>query len=286
MKICAKCETSKPLNQYHNNAAMPDGLHFYCKPCHRGYAANRRNTARDMLAAERNVAGFVEKLSSALSAQSVTAYDLARQIGVKPDTIRSWLKGEKKPHPRTQAAIANAMGIELNALAFKQDDAGRYPDGMGECPVCETRFPTYNKCFRVHCSDECATRAQSTRQFGEENPAYSGGRKMTDQGYVQILVGRDSPMAGRGGYVLEHRQVMSEVIGRPLKRSERVHHKNGKRDDNRPENLELWVPTENRKEHPNGVRLRDKVIDMLDSLKQDELQKVIEKAQSMIKAQE
>ena len=57
-----------------------------------------------------------------------------------------------------------------------------------------------------------------------------------------------------GRYVFEHRIRMEQMLGRPLTGEENVHHRNGDRADNRPENLELWSTSQ-----PQGQRVEDKV---------------------------
>lgn len=70
------------------------------------------------------------------------------------------------------------------------------------------------------------------------------------QGYVRVWA-PDHPKA-HNKRVHEHRVVMEQMLGRDLLPGENVHHKNGVRDDNRPENLELWVTFQ-----PAGQRVED-----------------------------
>ena len=81
-----------------------------------------------------------------------------------------------------------------------------------------------------------------------------GDARETSQGYIQVKVAEETPGTYPGGWIMQHRQVMQTLLGRALLESEEVHHKNGVRSDNRPENLELWVVKQ-----PKGQRPEDLV---------------------------
>jgi hypothetical protein len=89
---------------------------------------------------------------------------------------------------------------------------------------------------------------------GERNGNWRGGTTKHHAGYVMVRVVGHPRATRNGGYVFEHILVMEEMLGRHLDVGENVHHKNGVKDDNRPENLELWV-----RPQPPGIRVADAV---------------------------
>ena len=104
---------------------------------------------------------------------------------------------------------------------------------------------TYTGLCKFCGNRSAAKRAKTT---GTSSVNWKGGRSIDHSGYVLIYC-PDDPLANARGHIQEHRLIMEEVMGRRLLPNETVHHKNGIRRDNRPENLELWGSA-----HPSGQR--------------------------------
>lgn len=97
---------------------------------------------------------------------------------------------------------------------------------------------------------------KKVRHYGPEHQNWKGGTFMHSDGYVMEYA-PDHPDANKNkGYVLQHRLVVERQISRYLLPSEVVHHKNGDKQDNRPENLEIVTRSRHMKHH-KAVAPRD-----------------------------
>lgn len=134
------------------------------------------------------------------------------------------------------------------------------------CTMCKEEFiPSSNHLKCPNCRHACDKRVcrycGNPTRYGQcrecynllfKNGNWKGGKTKHKAGYIMVRNPEHPRSQSNSGYVFEHILVMEESLGRCLLPGETVHHKNGVRDDNRPENLELWVSS-----HPAGSRVSD-----------------------------
>lgn len=87
---------------------------------------------------------------------------------------------------------------------------------------------------RKYCSKRCFYNFHS----GENHGRYKVGRWTTPAGYVML-----------SDFTLLHRVIMSQVIGRKLRRDEFVHHIDEDKSNNNPNNLQIMSPSEHARHH-------------------------------------
>lgn len=85
------------------------------------------------------------------------------------------------------------------------------------------------------------TRTETERKMSiSDKVGGIGHKKKRKDGYICIYF-PDHPNSTKDGYIMEHILVAECLLGRHLNREEVVHHKDGVRDDNRKENLEVMT---------------------------------------------
>lgn len=132
------------------------------------------------------------------------------------------------------------------------------------CKRCGTKFVTWECRKKINqgkfCSRKCGhefnkvntpkevkkERAAHLHKIGEKHPSWKGGRNHDKHGYLYVWVGQEHPHANSNGYIFEHRYVMEKHLNRYLKQNEIVHHKDGNKQNNNIDNLEVC---ENQKDH-------------------------------------
>lgn len=187
---------------------------------------------------------------------------------------------EWQPATRYQAARNLTCSKECRGKEISQRKTGvrLKPDRMATCQHCGKEYRLMNGIKTgKYCSKSCRAKAHITHllpfsnnmkgrkrndpRYGASNPAWKGGvtKKRTHGNYQGVSYTRCPaeylPMARKDGYIMTHRLVMAQKLGRCLAREEVVHHIDHNPANNSPDNLELY-PSNGAHKRAEGVESR------------------------------
>jgi transcriptional regulator with XRE-family HTH domain len=268
-KTCNVCELEKPVSSFYKSKQTPDGFVYSCKECWSLKAKHKRNQAREItlenISPDARFLDFAELVKVERTKLGWTQEYLGTKLGIGSAQIRLWEKSKCLPRQTLLKKVCELFGVDV-PLSVQGGDGGRLPLAVKHCVQCGKKYPQYKAHVR-HCSRDCSDLTFGEKQQGFANHIWKGGRCSAGMGAFWVKI-PGHPAATKGGYVLEHRYLMEQAIGRFLERHEIVHHRTGDRGDNRIKpghesglvcgtdccSLELWkVKTKD----PPGVRASD-----------------------------
>ena len=163
--------------------------------------------------------------------------DELRKLYIDQDMSMKEIGVLKGCSPASVLKMCRIYGIEPRS-GFTQKGRASFIEKQKKRP---RRHVTFSKETRAKMSLARKGKILKPSKFG-------GHTKHRGDGYIAVYA-PDHPHSNKDGYVMEHRLVMEEHIGRYLQKSEQVHHINGKRDDNRINNLMLLSAKEHQALH-------------------------------------
>lgn len=174
------------------------------------------------------------------------------QFGIRKDVAKPvcGMADCHRPLRANGLCSMHSKRFRKNGDPLKVVRVARYPSRACSVDGCASRRRKLTFC-QVHY-----TRHRLGLDMSKPKRTRPGWHRNSD-GYILLAVPEGTPGArmnkfAKHGNMFEHRYVMQKLLGRPLLKTENIHHINGKRDDNRPENLELWLRSQ-----PCGQRVED-----------------------------
>lgn len=189
-----------------------------------------------------------ERLIELYSNTEASMEEIGNLFGVHHQTIARWLKyfnipskGRSRPGTtkrNTAPILANRewMKAQLDAGKMMKDIAAELGVKANAVSYWAKRHGLSNETKSESIKKALAKKYPGGRR-GELASNWRGGRMRTNAGYIMVNA-PDHPYA-RNGRVFEHRLVMEHYLGRYLEPDEIVHHKDGNKQNNTIENLEL-----------------------------------------------
>ena len=203
------------------------GKEFYCPPV----AANKRICC--------SVACLAQYRSTKAAVDCQTcgqAFTKAKCYGAKFCSRKCYLKSRQ---PAKGCAVCGAQLTKqrMTYCGRECEQIGRRNGSEVECGICRKAFYAEAASGRKYCSRKCA---DASKKF---NVQQGPGKKFTrSDGYISVYY-PTHPDANKSRYVLEHRLVAEEKYGRRIRKDEHVHHIDGDRQNNHPDNLEVVSPS-------------------------------------------